>query len=89
MKNKLGHWGLLGIPLALLGVVTSVAVAAPKTTPTPPVATTSITSPTTSDTDVETNDVAGAEAQDATGAEIETNDDASGPQEVPGVEEAD
>jgi hypothetical protein len=91
--QKMGYLGLLGIPLALLGVVTSVALAAPATTSTPvaPVSNVVAPAPVTADTDVETNDDASVSTTDITkaGADGETNDDASGPQETPGTEHAD
>ena len=91
-KLNMGHLGLLGIPLALLGVVTSVAMAAPSTPPTPaPVAhvVTAQASGQVADTDTETNDdasVAGSQADTEKAGTPETNDDASGPQEAPGTE---
>lgn len=95
-KLNMGYLGLLGIPLALAGIATSVAMAAPKA-PAPEAAPTtqSVTTPTgqqVADTDIETNDdasVAGSQADTETAGTPETNDDASGPQEAPGTETAD
>ena len=92
-KLSMRYVGLLGIPLALLGVVTSVAMAAPKA-PAPvaaPVAQT-VTNQSAAVSDTETNDdsaVAGSKADTETAGAPETNDDASGPQEAPGTESAD
>ena len=91
MNRKTAYLGLLSIPVALAGVVASVALAAPTTTPTVPVAA-RVPTVLTADSDVETNDdtkFAGAEAQDPKGADVETNDDATGPQEAPGTETKD
>lgn len=89
----MGHLGLLGIPLALLGVVTSVAMAAPSTpTPAPVAQTVVAPSVQVGDTDTETKDdasVAGSQADTEKAGTPETNDDASGPQEAPGTETAD
>lgn len=92
----MGYLGLLGIPLALLGIATSVAMAAPKA-PNPeaaPVAqsVTAQAGQQVADTDTETNDdasVADPQADTETAGTPETNDDASGPQEAPGTETAD
>ena len=85
--------GLLGIPLALLGVVTSVAMAAPSAPTSTPAAQVVTAQPTqAADTDVETNDDAsdtGSQADTEKAGAAETNDDASGPQEAPGTETAD
>ncbi len=91
-KLSVGYLGLLGIPLALLGVVTSVAMAAPKVAP--PTAQTVIGQPAqtaqVSDTDTETNDTASETDTDTeTPGTPETNDDGDGPEEAPGTEVAD
>ncbi|CAN5686114.1 hypothetical protein BH11PAT2_BH11PAT2_04030 [soil metagenome] len=94
-KLSMRYVGLLGIPLALLGVATSVATAAPKAPTTevaPVVQTVSAQTATATDTDTETNDdskVAGSKADTETAGTPEANDDASGPQEAPGTETAD
>jgi hypothetical protein len=72
--NKYKMLGLAGIPLALMGIVTSAAFAAskPPVVPVAPAPQQVAAAPTISaDTDVE------------------TNDDVSGPQEATGVEQAD
>ncbi|MDB4992234.1 MAG: hypothetical protein JWL75_479 [Parcubacteria group bacterium] len=90
--NKYRLLGLAGIPLALVGIVTSVALAAPKV-PTAPATTTSqavVAPSSTADTDVETNDDATVSAgKTSSDTDTETNDDATGAQEAPGVEQAD
>lgn len=91
-KLNMGHLGLLGIPLALLGVVTSVAMAAPNApTPAPVAQTVTAQTAQVADTDTETNDdsIAGSQADTEPAGTPETNDDASGPQEAPGTETAD
>ncbi len=96
MKKNIGYLGLLAIPLALLGVVTSVALAAPKAAPVDaPAAAVTAAAPQTAqvaDTDTETNDdgsVSTGAVKSTADTDTETNDDASGPQEAPGTEQAD
>ncbi len=91
-KLHMGYLGLLGIPLALLGVVTSVALAAPKTVTPVEQSDSTVQSAPAISTDAETNDDSSATAEKAdteTAGTPETNDDANGPQEAPGTETAD
>ena len=86
-KLNIGYLGLLGIPLALLGIVTSVSMAAPVTPTSTQTATEQV-----SDSDTEINDddsIAGTETDTEAPGAPETNDDADGPQESPETEVAD
>lgn len=80
-KFNKGYLGLIGIPLAVLGVVGSVALAAPITSAPAPVA---VTAPVqvaqSADTDIETNDDATTTEADSkdkpeVAGAAETNDD--------------
>ena len=94
MKNKLKWTGLAAVPLAIVGTLAaSVAFAAPQppaqTQPTP---VQTVTPTEQAGTDTETNDydaVSDSKYSATADTDNETNDDASGSQEAPGVEEAD
>lgn len=92
-KKNIGYLGLLGIPLALFGVVTSAAFAAPA--PVLPATPTAVVAPSgtpaqVSATDTETkDDVSGTDADKEAPGAPETNDGPDGGSEAPGTETAD
>lgn len=97
MKNKIGYLGLLGIPLAVLGIAGSVAFAQTNTPPaqtTPPAQVEQATGPDTDniqdqtndgkpDSTIEANEAGGVEAKDA--AEANENLPGGGHQDQDGA----